>query len=389
VPLSLLLPAGLAALGALLLPLLIHLARRSEHHPTDFAALRWLRARPRPRHRVRFDDWPLLVLRLLLLALLALLLAQPVLKPGDARPVPQVLLAPGVALTHAHTLGLPADAEWHWLAPSFASTKTPLPDANASATQSSLLREFDAMLPVGTALHVVVPERWGPLDAQVPRLSRAVQWHIVPGTASPQPAPGPSRPLRLLAYADADNQALRYFRALQAAWQPPGTPLDVRAPNASATMPAEATVVAWLSSAPVPASLQRWARAGGTVLLQDQAPLPAGLALQPRWRDAQGAALLGGATFGRGQVLQFTRPLQAQSMPQLLDGELPDRLRMLLQPPAAPTQAFAMTHRPTTGSQVALTPAATPLAPWLVLLIATLFLLERWLAGARHRRRLA
>ena len=38
--LALLLPAGLAALAALLLPLLIHLARRSEQRPTVFAALR-------------------------------------------------------------------------------------------------------------------------------------------------------------------------------------------------------------------------------------------------------------------------------------------------------------------------------------------------------------
>ena len=41
--LALLLPAGLAALAALLLPLLVHLARRSEQRPTVFAALQWLR----------------------------------------------------------------------------------------------------------------------------------------------------------------------------------------------------------------------------------------------------------------------------------------------------------------------------------------------------------
>ena len=36
----LLLPAGLAALAALALPLLIHLARRQQQRPTVFAALR-------------------------------------------------------------------------------------------------------------------------------------------------------------------------------------------------------------------------------------------------------------------------------------------------------------------------------------------------------------
>ena len=77
--LVLLFPAALAALAALALPLLVHLARRQQERPTVFAALRWLRAQPRPRRRLRFDEWPLLLVRLLLVALVALLLAQPAL----------------------------------------------------------------------------------------------------------------------------------------------------------------------------------------------------------------------------------------------------------------------------------------------------------------------
>ncbi len=76
---GLLLPAGLAALFALLLPLLLHLHRRTEQQPAMFAALRWLQGRQRPQRRIRFEEWPLLALRLLLLAALALLVAQPVL----------------------------------------------------------------------------------------------------------------------------------------------------------------------------------------------------------------------------------------------------------------------------------------------------------------------
>jgi hypothetical protein len=82
---TLLFPLGLAALAAGLLPLLIHLARRHPYTPLDFAALRWLRAQIRPRQRIRFDDWPLLLVRLLLLAALALLLARPALT-GLRRP---------------------------------------------------------------------------------------------------------------------------------------------------------------------------------------------------------------------------------------------------------------------------------------------------------------
>src|SRR5690606_7866263 len=53
--LVLLLPAGLVALGALLVPVLIHLVRRMELRRTDFAALRWLGERARPRRRVRVE----------------------------------------------------------------------------------------------------------------------------------------------------------------------------------------------------------------------------------------------------------------------------------------------------------------------------------------------
>ena len=53
--LALLLPAGLAALAALLLPLLIHLARRSEQRPTAVrrAALVAAEAQAAPSHPLR------------------------------------------------------------------------------------------------------------------------------------------------------------------------------------------------------------------------------------------------------------------------------------------------------------------------------------------------
>ncbi len=53
---GLLFPAALAALVALIVPLVIHIARRSEQQPTDFAALRWLNPRPKRRRRLRIDE---------------------------------------------------------------------------------------------------------------------------------------------------------------------------------------------------------------------------------------------------------------------------------------------------------------------------------------------
>lgn len=381
-PLSLLLPAGLAALGALLLPLLIHLARRSEQRPTDFAALRWLRARPRPRHRLRVDERLLLTLRLLLLALLALLLAQPVLE-GAADATPRVLVAPGVPLAQARLRAVPAGARWQWLAPGFPPIDAPAP--TRSEAQASLLREFDALLPAAATLSVIVPERWAPLDAQLPQLSRTPRWLVVAGATSPSADPTPAAPPALLAYADDPAAgALRYLRALQAAWQSPTTPLEVRLAKNGDTPPAGITTLVWLSDAPLPAALQQWIRAGGTALLAHGTPLPAGSALAPRWRDDAGATLLDGSRLGHGQLLRFSRALEPQAMPQLLDGGFPEALRGALQPPAPPTQAFAATHVPEPGAR-AQPAAATPLAPWLALAIALLFLLERWLASAPRR----
>ena len=59
----LLAPLGLAALAALIVPILIHLRRRTEEVPVDFAALRWLDALPRPRSKLRFDELLLLAVR--------------------------------------------------------------------------------------------------------------------------------------------------------------------------------------------------------------------------------------------------------------------------------------------------------------------------------------
>ena len=140
----LLLPAGLAALAALALPLLIHLAKRQQQRPTVFAALRWLRARPRPRRRVRIDEPWLLAVRLLLVALLAVLLAQPALL-GVEDKRPRLLVAPGV--DDAMILAARADPEVdaRWLAPGFPALDGGAPLGDFAT--ASLLREFDATLP--------------------------------------------------------------------------------------------------------------------------------------------------------------------------------------------------------------------------------------------------
>lgn len=93
---------------------------------------------------------------------------------------------------------------------------------------------------------------------------------------------------------------------------------------------------------------------------------------------------MSGRALGNGRVLQLTRALAPATLPEVLDPDFPERLRTLFDPPPLPTSAFAATHAPRSGGP-ALSPTPHPLHPWLALLVATLFMLERWLATSRRR----
>jgi hypothetical protein len=212
------LPAALVALAALLLPLLIHLARRSEQRPTDFAALRWLQQKPKPRHRVRFDEWPLLIARLVLLALLAVWLAKPVLF-GSASETPWLAVMPGIYIAQARAAVEDDKARLHWLAPGFPALDQPAPKGDALPF-ASLLRQLDAELPAAVKLSVLVPGQLQGADAERPRLSRTVEWKVLAG-AMPARKPSPTdTPALTVRHAPDRGSGVRYLRAAAAAWQP-------------------------------------------------------------------------------------------------------------------------------------------------------------------------
>jgi hypothetical protein len=77
--LGLLVPAFLAALAALVVPIVLHLRHRDKDTPLKFPSLMFLEHLPiRTAERRRITDWPLLLLRALLLTLLVLAFARPV-----------------------------------------------------------------------------------------------------------------------------------------------------------------------------------------------------------------------------------------------------------------------------------------------------------------------
>lgn len=367
--LSLLFPLGLLALASLLVPLLIHLARRHHYAPLEFAALRWLRAKARPRQRIRFDEWPLLLVRLLLLAALAVLLARPLLHGAPVQTPPWVVVAPGLSPPT-----LPAGSEGRWLAPGFP----PLQDAAPAGrlALSSLLRELDQTLPKGTALTVYVPDPMRGLDGERPRLSRAVNWRPV---AMPVGATVPDNAPQLrVSGTDQDPSALRVLDALQRAWS--GQPLS--AALATDAVPEQGQVGVWLADAPLPAAWQAWVQAGGSVLaVSTKAATGMGTTVL---QDAGGKAAVMRHALGRGQVLRFTAALSADALPTLREPSFPRRLLEQLHPLPPPQLAPAAAQAPLAGA----TPPQTQprdLAAWLLVLIVLLFALERWMATAPRR----
>ncbi len=76
-------PALLAGLGLAAIPVVIHLLSRRRYRRVEWAAMRFvLDADRRNRRRVLMEQWVLLALRCLVVALLALLVARPFVQPG-------------------------------------------------------------------------------------------------------------------------------------------------------------------------------------------------------------------------------------------------------------------------------------------------------------------
>jgi hypothetical protein len=382
--LALLAPLGLAALAALALPLLLHLVRRLELTTTEFAALRWIAARTRPRRRLRVERPWLLALRLALLALLALLLAQPVLTSTSGAAKPWAVVAPGVDRGAARAVALGLDLDWRWLAPDFP----PLDEAPPPAVPlASLLRELDAQLPAGATTVVIVPEELAGLDGERLRLAHALDWRVVPGRMADATRTESHAQRLVVRYAADATDALAYLRAAVAA-------LNVRAPGCctldaqplDAPLPADARWLVWLGPQ-VPAAVTDWIEHGGIALLTQQGDTAGG---EPLWRAADGRVLAARRPAGQGHIVALPGALAPADLPLLLDADFPARLHAAFEAsPLPPTRAPAASARPLQASMAAAAPTAasaaqTPLDPWLALAIALLFVLERVVATKPH-----
>src|ERR687890_1888825 len=108
-PLGFLAPWFLAGLALIGVPLLVHLTRRDRATPTAFPSLMFVRRLPQPTtRRRRLRDLPLLLLRVLALALLAAAFARPLLdraRPASASDASGRELV--VLLDRSYSMGMP------------------------------------------------------------------------------------------------------------------------------------------------------------------------------------------------------------------------------------------------------------------------------------------
>ncbi|MFN2317244.1 MAG: BatA domain-containing protein [Gemmatimonadales bacterium] len=107
-PLSFLVPAFLAGLAALAIPVVMHLRHRDKEQPFRFPSLMFLARIPiRTAHRRRITDWPLLLLRALAVILVVMAFSRPVVDraaaAAAAMEVRTVVLALDQSLSMGHS----------------------------------------------------------------------------------------------------------------------------------------------------------------------------------------------------------------------------------------------------------------------------------------------
>ncbi len=428
--LALLNPAGLLALGALAVPLLIHLFSRSKGRRVTVGNIALYRQARRQRVlEPRPVQWLLLLLRLLLLALVALLLAG-LARPGldtlvgdTAYVTPEWLAAtdnPDAALANADQAFLlatgypPVGGSDTGTPAELTRIEAPRPTTTPGAAIAdpwSLLAERLATVRHAGEVHVHALAEGRQFPADAPALPTTLTWRLEPSDPEGDPAT-PDLEVRLLHAPDRSGDADRLAAALGAIAAHRRVNLSLtRGLTGEGNGPAETDgngrnarrVIVWLGEEPAPADLD------ADLVLEDHppgqgAPVAVHLALPAldflvrpatpppgtvRWRADDGSPVLVAQGQEGALRLHYLDRLDGDPDGPVARAGFPDLLLRLLlgdagwdagvdHAPADPTNAVA---RPApAGDQ-----PHRPLAPWLALAAALLFGLERWLSERTWR----
>lgn len=411
--LSLMAPAGLFALAALAIPLLIHLFSRSRGKRVLVGNIALYRQAQRQRvTQVRVVQWLLLFLRLVLLALAALLLAGLMRKGLETLPGNTAYVtAQWLEATTDPAAELAAFDAAFVLAPD--ARGLPGVDANGVSDPWSLLAERLASVRHTGDVHVFARGVAGQFPREAPAPGATLTWHLDPSPVDPVP---PARVQVQVVHAPGrERDAAEVVAALEALSDQRRVPLTIGRSTTDQPVPRpdsgrERRALIWLGDEPAPETLlEEW---GPGVWLEDRRPVadaPPAEARLPRfpqlefptrvggsggtvreeetvlWSTARGRPLLRETRLGAVRRLVFEDRLGADGLtaqaafPEIL-------LRLLLgerawnaglaHAPVDPTAAMGRTRPAQDGP-------GRPLAPWLALAIALLFVLERWLSERR------
>ncbi|WP_444929217.1 BatA domain-containing protein [Microbulbifer sp. SSSA002] len=262
-------PQWLWLFTALIIPVAIHLLRRSNPQQISFAALQWVQrySQSRVRRPIVDNKW-LLLLRLLIVALLAGLLAQPLIKREIYPQEGVILVDPRIGAGEANTFihnSLPQlvgeGYKVLWLSPETPSVTSPPPqNVDLWKTLSALSRRADLR-----RAHILLINNGGPASHQALRVSPHWQWH---GLDKASKAPSPVLPSIALM-----GNAPSWWAPVLEDWQSNMPGLSVHIQEQEETPNAEqADWLIYTGPAPLPQVVLEFVTGGGLLITDNSIP---------------------------------------------------------------------------------------------------------------------
>ncbi|MCO1333016.1 BatA domain-containing protein [Microbulbifer sp. OS29] len=293
-------PQWLWLFAALTIPIAIHLLRRSNPQQISFAALQWVQRYSQSRaRRPAVDNKWLLLFRLLIVAILAILLSQPLIKrnfyPQEIVVLVDSRIPAETAMDFIHS-SLPQLTEANykvlWLSPETTAITSP-PEQNVDLWKTLSLLSRRAELRYA---HILLINNTFPTAHQALRSSPHWQWHSLNKPTTPQ---SPLLP-RLATMGEVPN----WWIPLLQDWRRTMPGLSVQTLGTEEIPNAEQTD--WLiyaGPAPLPQAVSDFVVNGGLLITDNsiQAPGDVAFVFVPENHSVQAAPL------GRGSWLRYQK----------------------------------------------------------------------------------
>ncbi|MBB3061120.1 BatA domain-containing protein [Microbulbifer rhizosphaerae] len=282
-------------LAALAIPLLIHLLRRDATREITFAAVHWLQRKRQHKKRLLLREKWLLLLRLLLFALLAILLAQPLLQRDNEASEKVLLVDPRIERAELETfLGeSPGFASVLWLLPDpmlISESRPQAPDLWRTLSNLADAGEF-------RRAHILLRNAQNPSGHGALSVSPYWQWHALENGSKENSSPLP----RLALLGEGPPWLEAVLRQLQGTAAP-----QLELQKLTAASLAGASEQDWLiydTAGELPVALQQFIRDGG-LLITDRRVQPTE---EIQFVEIAGGEALQAAALGRGSWLRYGR----------------------------------------------------------------------------------